>query len=111
VLTDRSLAARVTPERLAVRAQDVRVHEPERRRRESGKHGRMPSNGFGDALAALQAASDKLPRVAAVALRTRRADGFAAVAARLSEDPVRLALGGPDLPPMAVAIADIDAAL
>jgi len=70
----------------------------------------VPDHRLGDAFAASQAGGDELPGVAAVALRARGADRFAAVAAGLAQQPVWLAVGRPDLPPAATGFADLDVA-
>jgi hypothetical protein len=111
VAADRPLPARMAPERLTVRAEDVGVHDPERRCCERREERRVPGHGVGDAFAAFEAGRDEVVGVAAVALRARPADRLPPVAARLSEDPVRLAVGRPDLPAPAVPVADIDAPL
>ena len=110
VLADRAIASRMTPERLTVRAENVGVHDPERRRRQGRKDRRMPGHRFRDALAAAQAGGDEVVGVAAVALRARAAHGLTAVAARLPEDPVGLTVRRPDLTAAAVPVADVDAA-
>ena len=61
----------------------------------------------GDALAAPQARADQVVGVLAVALGARRADGLAAVAARLTQDPVGLGARAPH-PPAAVAVTRLD---
>ena len=73
---------------LTRRVERARVHEPEARCREGDEHGGVLNHDVGDALAAAEAGADEVVGVLAVALRARRADGFAAVAARLSEDAV-----------------------
>jgi hypothetical protein len=111
VAADRAVAARMAAQRRAVRAEDVGVYDPEAWRGQRREDRRMASYRVGHAFAAPEAGGDELPGVAAVALRARPADRLAPVPARLSEQPVRFAVGRPDLLAAAVAVADVDPAL
>jgi hypothetical protein len=109
--TDRPIAARMTPPGLAVLAEDVGVHDPERRCGQGHEDRRVPRDRVRDAFAASQAGGDEVVGVATVALRARAADRLAPVAARLPEDPIRLAVGRPDLTPAAVPVAHVNTPL
>jgi hypothetical protein len=108
---DRPVTSRVAARGLAVRAEEVRVSDPERRRGQRCEHGRMVGHGVGDALAALQPGDDQVPGVAAVTLGTRPADRLTSISARLAQQPVRLVVCRPHLPAAAVLVADLHAAL
>jgi hypothetical protein len=86
------------------------VDDPEARRGQRAEHGRVLGDSVGDALAAAQAGADQVVGVLAVAVGAWRADGLAAVAARLAQNPVGLAAGRPDAPVAAVAVARLDVA-
>ena len=106
---DRRVAPRPAAPRLPVRAERARVHEPEARRRQRHEHRRVLGDRVRDALAAAQAGGDQVVGVLAVALRARRADGLAAVPARLAQHAVRLGVGRPHAP-VAVPVAGLDRA-
>ncbi len=110
MLADGRVAARAAASRLAVRSERPGVHEPEARRRQRDEHRRVLGDRRRGRPCRRAARGDQLVGVAAVALGARRADGLAAVAARLAEDPVRLGVGRPDAP-LAVAVAGLDVAL
>ena len=95
--------------RPAVRPVPACVHRAEARRGQRDEHGRVLGDRVGDALAAPEAGDHKLVRVAAVALRARRADGLAPVPAGLAQNPVRLRVRRPHAPAPA-ALADLDPA-
>ena len=87
-------ALAAAPVGAGVPAGDAGVHRPERGCGEGGEHGRVLRDGLGDAFAADQQRPDDLVRVALVHLGAVRADGGAAVAARLVDDVVGHVLCG-----------------
>ena len=87
VLADRRVAARPAAPRLPVRAERARVDGPKLGAVSVTNTRRVLGHRVGDALAAAQAGGDQVVGVLAVALRARRADGLAAVPARLAQHP------------------------
>ena len=88
------------------------VDRAEGRGGESGEHGRMAGDVFGDAFAADQPGADELEGIAAVGLRAARAGGDAAVAAGFVDHPVRQGRGrqgGGDFPGGGVGVVDLAA--
>ncbi len=87
------VAAGAACQNAAVACGAGRVDRPEAGRGEGGEHARVTGDSVGHALAAGQAASDDLPGVTLVDLRTAGADGFAPVAAADEQDAAGLGCG------------------